>query len=260
MKKLLLALLLCLPTPRDESAKWAFPIDGVRAQDMTDEGILQFGLDRLHRNCQPDGPVGVVREDLDEMRVWGYTERMGPGWMIHLNTSAHGEFLLSILAHEYAHCLSWRLDDDDAFACGGHGCNWESRGAELIAPVGTISDPRTCARFPCREPAYRKKRRAGRRLGESQRHRIKYVLRTTPCAITRMRIAQMDRCAVCRCRTTAGGPTHSDRQCVDHDHATGKIRELLCHHCNCALGLLKESPERILGLLHYLQKHKEDSP
>jgi hypothetical protein len=30
---------------------------------------------------------------------------------------------------------------------------------------------------------------------------------------------------------------------VDHNHTTGEIRDLLCHHCNAAIGHLMESPE-----------------
>ena len=40
---------------------------------------------------------------------------------------------------------------------------------------------------------------------------------------------------------------------LDHDHITGKIRGLLCFHCNTALGLLKDDPSRILALLDYLK-------
>lgn len=45
------------------------------------------------------------------------------------------------------------------------------------------------------------------------------------------------------------------RLSVDHDHTTGKVRGLLCSNCNTALGLLQESPERILALLTYLRTH-----
>ena len=42
---------------------------------------------------------------------------------------------------------------------------------------------------------------------------------------------------------------------VDHNHTTGKIRQLLCHQCNTALGLLKEDINIINNLLKYIRKH-----
>ncbi len=44
---------------------------------------------------------------------------------------------------------------------------------------------------------------------------------------------------------------------VDHCHKTGKVRGLLCHHCNVALGLLMESPSKIKGLMYYAEKHSD---
>ncbi len=43
---------------------------------------------------------------------------------------------------------------------------------------------------------------------------------------------------------------------VDHDHKTGKIRGLLCSHCNRGLGLLKDSPEIIMEAIKYLGENK----
>ena len=45
------------------------------------------------------------------------------------------------------------------------------------------------------------------------------------------------------------------RHAVDHNHSTGKIRGLLCHNCNMALGLLKESPELLDRAKAYLKFH-----
>lgn len=42
--------------------------------------------------------------------------------------------------------------------------------------------------------------------------------------------------------------------CLDHDHATGKIRGVLCFRCNRALGLFQEDTQRMLNAIHYLQK------
>lgn len=40
---------------------------------------------------------------------------------------------------------------------------------------------------------------------------------------------------------------------VDHDHKTGKIRGLLCHNCNLALGNAKDSPEILMKMIKYLK-------
>jgi len=42
--------------------------------------------------------------------------------------------------------------------------------------------------------------------------------------------------------------------CVDHDHATGEIRGLLCCDCNTALGLFRDNPSNIRAAINYLEK------
>lgn len=44
-----------------------------------------------------------------------------------------------------------------------------------------------------------------------------------------------------------------DTACVDHCHTTGKIRGLLCNHCNRAIGLLKENIETLSNIINYLR-------
>lgn len=42
--------------------------------------------------------------------------------------------------------------------------------------------------------------------------------------------------------------------CTDHDHGTDKVRGLLCHHCNRALGAFGDDREGVLRVLRYLEK------
>lgn len=50
------------------------------------------------------------------------------------------------------------------------------------------------------------------------------------------------------------GCTETKRLHMDHDHATGEFRALLCNGCNTALGFLKEDAARISGLREYIER------
>ena len=40
---------------------------------------------------------------------------------------------------------------------------------------------------------------------------------------------------------------------IDHCHKTGKVRGLLCNHCNTGLGLLKDNVENLRSAIAYLE-------
>lgn len=42
------------------------------------------------------------------------------------------------------------------------------------------------------------------------------------------------------------------KPCVDHDHATQQVRELLCQPCNAVLGFAREQPSILLRAITYL--------
>lgn len=52
------------------------------------------------------------------------------------------------------------------------------------------------------------------------------------------------------------GCPETKRLHMDHDHASGKFRGLLCNGCNTGLGLLKEDFDRIAGIAEYLKRFK----
>ncbi len=63
-------------------------------------------------------------------------------------------------------------------------------------------------------------------------------------------------CAICRCAETETRHGVVRRLCVDHDHATKKVRGLLCSHCNLALGYLHDDPLRAHSAENYLERHR----
>ena len=64
-------------------------------------------------------------------------------------------------------------------------------------------------------------------------------------------------CAICK-KPESSLNAHSSGilpLAIDHDHQTGKVRDLLCSRCNQALGLLREDVEIAKNLVTYIQKH-----
>lgn len=64
-----------------------------------------------------------------------------------------------------------------------------------------------------------------------------------------MLVEQNGGCALCE------KPPDKRRLSVDHDHATGKVRGLLCKHCNFMIGLAREQPKVFQAAIAYLEKH-----
>ncbi len=65
--------------------------------------------------------------------------------------------------------------------------------------------------------------------------------------------AQGGKCAICgitreECNDKRALP-------VDHDHETGQVRGILCHSCNRAIGLLKDSPKNLRQAADYLERY-----
>jgi len=63
---------------------------------------------------------------------------------------------------------------------------------------------------------------------------------------------QNGRCAIC------GDLPGKRRLAVDHNHQTGKIRGLLCHRCNTALGNLRENIDIMNKMIGYINKFNYD--
>ncbi len=62
---------------------------------------------------------------------------------------------------------------------------------------------------------------------------------------------QNHKCAVCGLDEKEA---YKETLVVDHCHTTGRVRGLLCHNCNLALGHSKDSIDVLLKLIQYLNK------
>lgn len=55
---------------------------------------------------------------------------------------------------------------------------------------------------------------------------------------------------------SCGEDVDRHRKHVDHDHATGKVRGVLCHNCNLVLGLVHDDPGTLRALTTYIERHR----
>lgn len=126
--------------------------------------------------------------------------------------------------------------------------------------IPKLSDQRYCGLAGCHKPKLHARRSVGTELpkrkrrhnvSESQRvkadqaRRWKYGL--SPAEYDAMVAAQDGRCAICGAISTLF---------VDHDHATGKVRGLLCCACNTALGMLRDSQSVMRAAAAYMERHQ----
>ncbi len=58
-------------------------------------------------------------------------------------------------------------------------------------------------------------------------------------------------CAICK------KPPTKRRLDVDHDHADGHVRQLLCERCNKGLGCFEDRLELLEAALRYMRKHSQ---
>ena len=88
-----------------------------------------------------------------------------------------------------------------------------------------------------------------RRTRDAARDRRSALIRLygiTPEDYDALLTAQGGACAVC------GGPPSRSSFDVDHCHTTGRVRGLLCSHCNKGLGLFADDPARLRAAAEYL--------
>lgn len=88
----------------------------------------------------------------------------------------------------------------------------------------------------------------GRRREISRKSHLKRMYGMAPAAYEAMYSTQKGCCCICG--------EHHPRLCVDHDHATGRVRALLCDPCNHGVGSFRDRPDVIRKAAEYVEQHK----
>lgn len=87
-----------------------------------------------------------------------------------------------------------------------------------------------------------------------RRHNLYHRYGITPEQLDELYASQNGQCAICLvelCIEIESGP-NAHKACVDHDHATGDIRGLLCSPCNNMLGRAQDDPIVLENAILYL--------
>lgn len=127
--------------------------------------------------------------------------------------------------------------------------NYEKvRAQEILSRTKNIEKHRADSR--ARMVEYRKTERYEEiKIGRSDRElERKYGL--TRQQWTDLFLSQSSSCAVCRATEPGSNHWHTD-----HCHSTGKVRGILCQHCNIMLGQAKDSAKTLAAAIEYLIKH-----
>lgn len=108
-------------------------------------------------------------------------------------------------------------------------------------------------------PEVRERKNAARRGEHRREDNLRSLLRSRY-GITfedyqEMLAAQDGRCAICRDEPDPNGVKATSRLHVDHCHATGRVRQLLCSRCNQGLGYFRDRPDLLEVAATYLRNH-----
>lgn len=129
---------------------------------------------------------------------------------------------------------AWRKANPEKYLAGA--ARYRAKNREKILAAAKLRHAQNRAIDNERSRAGREARIAADPSYESKAARHKrYGL--TPAEYANMHAAQQGRCAICRTPVAAQARTTH----VDHDHATGRVRGILCQRCNIGLGFIERA-------------------
>jgi len=120
--------------------------------------------------------------------------------------------------------------------------------------------PSPCEHCRARNREYMRNKRAGIPIEKKKAewiskrgYYLKYKYGITEKQYNEMLSSQSFACAICGSKKTKD--ERATKLVVDHCHATGKVRGLLCSACNKGIGLFEDSKEALLEAIKYLERN-----
>lgn len=103
-----------------------------------------------------------------------------------------------------------------------------------------------------RDGRYREKPYITIKAKRARYKHVKKLYNLTPVAYDDLMTQAVWACQICY--------TNSSFLCIDHIHATGEVRGILCKPCNLAIGLLRDDPDILANAIDYLKKQGLHTP
>lgn len=127
---------------------------------------------------------------------------------------------------------------------------WDANRPDCVGCGVRIPDDRRVGVKFC-SPECKKRTQDARWRERSPGYMRQYIYGLSHEQFVAMLDEQDNACAICR---STEWPGKGNRPHVDHDHATGEVRGLLCGRCNFGLGQFQDDPARLAAAIKYLTR------
>ncbi len=209
--------------------------------------IYSIAAERL-KSTTSQNEIDIVMSDLRLLRrqrgVWKHIQRFG----LLTEWNSFDEFARDI---KEIPIRRWALTaEDPALPIGPANYRWAMPVDAALIDTSDLG-------------AYARHYSDAHRKHNKEQYRAKHIKKTYGAEVAYERkclIEQKGLCAVCEKPEEFTRGHKARRLSLDHNHATGALRGLLCGNCNMALGYFCDDPEILRKAIAYLDKHKNGTP
>ena len=112
----------------------------------------------------------------------------------------------------------------------------------------------TCVRYNTNSEHRESEKAAARKRLESPRAISLRLMKSYGISLTEWKIIRYNQCGKCAICSAVLDEMPSRKTHVDHNHATGEVRGILCNKCNAGLGYFSDNVEGLRNAIKYLER------